>query len=254
MIVDHFIMKYLFCSLYFFLFISFHLLSDIERIAPYLIPEDHYLKETLDKIFSSSRILYDENSLKEAGFINVDPRYRNKKSRKVYVSRNALLPGLIVKCYNDSQKKDKEDYEYWLLRIQGAELIRDFIHTHGWESVFKVPRKWIYILPNVSQETGKYPKKTILIEEDMEILDERKNRLAWKSEKVTQDLLEKIYLIVTELGLRGCAKGSNIPFSIDGKIAFIDTTPYNTYPVHYERLDSFLSPEMKKYWKQITTR
>lgn len=83
-------------------------------------------------------------------------------------------------------------------------------------------------------------------------VNELNNSQAWKSEIVTKELLDKIYIIVSELGLADCAKGSNIPFCQDGTIAFVDTKSFNKYPVRYDRLIPYLSTDKIEYWNHLT--
>lgn len=94
-------------------------------------------------------------------------------------------------------------------------------------------------------------KNFILIEEDMEIYNDSENENLWRSNVVTKELLSSLYMILQNLALHDCAKPSNIPFSHDGRIAFIDTLTWNEWSVKYKKLTPYLSPEMQKYWQQL---
>lgn len=86
----------------------------------------------------------------------------------------------------------------------------------------------------------------------MDLYDDKTNEKRWGSRWVTQDLLEALFTLTTELRLADCTKPKNCPFSMDGKVAFIDTQTFNTGYVKYQRLTPFLSSPMRDYWEKIT--
>ena len=220
-----------------------------EKIGPFLLPDDHPARAKLDGIFSTSRALLSVKSMKKAGFIDPVPQ----KFTRLIVTRHPDLPGFVIKAYLDAQRyyKDKPEHHYWLLRIQGAEAIRKMVASNGWEHQFKVPQKYIYELPQEPAPPPEYRRKHfILIEEDMELLSAKENKAMWSSSAVTPDLLDHLFQLVNGLGLHDCVSTHNIPFSIDGRIAFIDTQTYDEWPIDFGRLTSSLSPDMKTYWKQ----
>ncbi len=140
------------------------------------------------------------------------------------------------------------------MRIEGAKRIRKYIEEHQLEAYFKVPQKWIYVIPK-QYEKGKdyYLKYTILVEEDMELLPKNGNLKMWQSDQVTSHLLQEVYLIIKKLGLRDCAKPDNIPFSSDFRIAFIDTQTFGESSIPYQRLLPFLNTKNKKYGSILST-
>lgn len=220
-----------------------------ETIAPYLLPANHPVKAKLDKLFASSRAIFNLDTLKEAGFNKSKPR----KFTKLIVTKHEKFPGYIFKIYLDAQRphKDLSEYQYWLLRIEGANKIRQMISDNHLEAVFKVPQKWIYVLPKKHLPAkGYYTKYTILVEEDMDILPNQENKELWASDKVTHEQLDKLFLILKEIGLIDCAKIDNIPFCRDGRIAFIDTQSHGM-EVEFENLCYYLSKSNKEYWKSI---
>ena len=220
------------------------------EVAPYLLPDDHPIKPTLDHIFNTSRATLNLHTLTEAGFTKAKPR----KFTKLIVNRHPEMPGYLFKLYLDAQRyyKDKPEHHHWLMRIQGANRIRTMISERCLEGEFKVPRKWIYKLPSSHQPSSGYlAKHYILITEDMDILSGKENEEAWASDWVTPKLLDDLYGILKDLGLHDCAKPDNIPFSRDGRIAFIDTQ-YCDQSVDYKRLIPFLSESNKSHWKIIS--
>ena len=222
-----------------------------EKVSPFFLPENHEAKAALDAIFSSSRAILSIKSMKQAGFIGPKPR----KWTHVIVCTHPNLPGYVIKTYLDSQRYFNQipEYEHWLKRIRGVKLIEHQIAKHHWEKIFKTPKKWIYPLPENPSPPKEFDRKNfILIEEDMDLVDRQTNEDLWLSHLVTTTLLDNFYKLLEEVGLHDCAKPDNAPFSMDGRIAFIDTEDHYNWPVTYSKLTPFLSQEMKIYWKWLT--
>lgn len=220
-----------------------------ERIQDYLIPEDHPMKVNLDSIFFESRPLAGQKSMLKAGFTTV----KLQKYSKILVTGHPLLPGYIVKAYLDKIDipRGSTEYDHFIQRIIGARLVRESIHAHGYGHLMKVPEKWLYLLPDAPFSFNEDAKRMfILIEEDMNIFSEEKNRMLWKSKQLSKELLEALYVVTTELGLADSAKPDNCPFSKDGRIAFIDTAVFHR-KMKYDKLTPHLSPVARNYWLKL---
>lgn len=226
--------------------------NDLKKVNKYLLSDEHPLKLKLDQIFSRSRILADWESLQAAGFDALPPQHHTQ----IIVAKHPDLKGYVIKAYLDEQPyyKERPEYYHWINRIQGAQLIQKYLNQHEeYAKLFKVPQKWIYRLPDEPSPSLTHLRKNfILIAEDMELFDEKTNEALWASEYVTIEILDALYTITTDLGLRDSAKPSNSPFSADGKIAFIDTEVYQKEGVRFFKLDPYLSPQMHIYWKEMT--
>lgn len=228
-----------------------HIDSQIwQEVSPYLMPYNHPVKVKLDKFFAKTRATQTIKTLKEAGFIN--PVIR--KWTRLIVTSHPKFPGYIFKIYSDKQHyhAKKPEYFYWIRRIKGAAHIQNMINENGWNHLFKVPKKWIYMLPAKPSPSAQFLRKDfILIEEDMQILNDEANKNAWGSPATTPFLLGAVYRILNELGMRDCAKPDNIPFCKDGKVAFIDTQSHHHWPVSFQRLDYYLTPDMRELWQHL---
>lgn len=240
-------------KLFFILFLSFSPLLNgiIDEAVPYLLPDDHKIKPILDSIFTRSRAVLNCQSMKDAGFASCTPR----QYTHVIVTTHPKLPGYVFKLVLDCQLRHKNQPEtaFWARRAKGAELITKIIQEHGFESFFKVPKKWIYLLPeNPKAPKGYAGRESILVEEDMNILSKDENKIKWKSDAVSHELLESLYVIIQEGKLADCLKPDNIPFSVDGKVAFVDTEIFNKKKVHYKKLKPFLSSENRRFWEELT--
>lgn len=220
------------------------------QLHPFIMPDDHPIKQKLDKIFSASRALCDLQSMIAAGFEPALPQHHTQ----IIVTKHPELKGYIVKAYLDIQEyhSGKPEYYFWKKRITGAQLIKKSIKNHKFEHLLKVPKKWIYLLPDEPSPPPNYLRKMfILVEEDMNIYDDRTNEALWGSSLVTNELLDALYTIITELGLRDCAKPANCPISRDCRVAFVDTQSYHAKTVNYYKLTPYLSPPMQQYWIEL---
>lgn len=223
---------------------------DAGQSSLYLLPEQHPIKPILDIIFTSSRVLLNLDNLEKAGFSFSKPR----TFTNLIIARHPAIPGYIFKLYLDAQRfhKDKSEKHFWRLRIQGSLKVRQQIERANLHHLIKVPQKWIYKIPKKpTLIEGYMPKTSILVEEDMDLLSKEDNEAIWASPFVTNEHLDAVYLILSQVGLSDCAKPDNIPFSRDGRIAFIDTQTSGE-SVPYKNLSTWLSEANKNYWIQIS--
>lgn len=228
---------------------SCHLKLIAPEYAQYLLPDDHPAKVWLDTIFRGKiRLLSSVKNLNQAGFIS--PKERN---RGIVIGRHRELQGYLLKMYLDS--KDVDELKWWLKRIKGAMRIQASIDKNNYNHLMKTPKKWIYQLPNDGPQPkkSKYPKKYILVVEDMDIFSDEECRQLYQK-VVTPEHLDAMYKMLTTCLLSDCTWLPNIPFSHDGRIAFIDTEfvgETQSIWTRLPRLAKHLSPDMKKYWMSL---
>lgn len=220
------------------------------EVQPYLLPERHPAKKKLDKIFNKVRATLSPEAMKSAGF-----KCKLRQPNHLVAAKHRLLKGYLVKVFMDSQTMIPEEEAYfWIHRIKGAHLIRDSINRHKYNAIMKVPQKWIYPLPkNPPLPDGDYFRRNfILVVEDMQILNDDKNTRYYRK-KMTPELLEALYTMLTENVLIDSIYINNIPFSYDGRIAFIDTEHYLTdiKPLRLHRLTYRFSKKMQYYWEKL---
>lgn len=215
-------------------------------LSPYLLPSNHPIKAKLDEIFFKMRATATPLTMKAAGFQTLD----SWKWDKAYVARHSQIKGYLIKAFLDNHLF-MDDKKSLVNRIIGAEHIRQAIEVYGLQSFFKVPRKWLYQLPDYPDTLpGLYKKNFILIVEDMNIVSDEKNAEMFEQWTEDKQLLFLFYLINT-LGLSDSVYISNIPFSKDGKIAFVDTERYHLWPVNFKKLSQKLNREMKNYLEML---
>lgn len=217
-----------------------------ESLKPYFLPEDLAVKKKLDQIFSKSRVLLNTNTVRQAGFKDPTPR----GFTHTIVSKHPKLKGYIVKMFTDDQNIN--DGESWKKRIDGAKLIKEAIQKQRYQNYFKVPKKWIYPIPQTSTAAGPFRKNFILIAEDMKICNKKTNAKKWQSSFMGKKRLHAIYTLMNEHGLDDSGLANNLPFTYDGKQAFVDTERYQRWPIDFGKTNQFLSPKMKEYWMKLT--
>lgn len=229
----------------------FHIPQDVwDRVKPYFLPNNHPIKAKLDAIFGSTRVLLSLEGFKKAGF----SKYKMRSWSRAVVAQHPKLQGVIIKAYLDTEL-EYVDWERWLARIEGAQGVQACIARHGYENYFSVPAKWIYPLPDepVPPLSPKYSRKNfILIAEKMKVLKKSDNLNAWRTQ-MTPELLDAIYIVLTEEGLFDSLIASNIPFTKDGRMSFIDTEHHHGWPINYSKMAQYLSPPMQLYWNMLIT-
>lgn len=217
------------------------------QIAPYLLPNTHPVKPKLEKLFRKERYISSLDTLKKGDF-----SVRGPGSGRTLVAKHKKLPDVLIKIFPDDEPIN--ELKQFMKRIKGAQVAREIIAKYQLDWLFKVPRKWIFILPQDPPATGPYPKNLVLVVEDMEVLPKSENYPKWKSSSMTKKKLDAIYILLTEGGFNDLALAFNIPFCKDGKLAVVDTEDYHKWPIPYDRLHKYLSDSMIEYWKDLVAR
>ena len=217
---------------------------------PFLLPEEFEIKEKLDELFNETRAILNSSSLKLAGFTTSKPQ----EFSLIVVTKHPNFPGYIFKIYldNEKQKSDNKALGYFIKRVKGSIAVQKCIDENHLDAFFKVPKKWIYPMPSYEGQVKKYSHKNfILVVEDMEILSAKANVKAWRSSMVTKELLVGLHRILTEVGLVDCAKIDNIPFSKDGRVAFVDTESFGFPKVPLHRLKEMIPSHLTSFWSKL---
>lgn len=218
-----------------------------KEVAPYLLPKDHFTSNALDHIFSKKGVLASIESMKAAGFEIL--LYR--QGRGLIVASHPLLKNFLIKTYLDTATH--VEWTRWVRRAKGRELMQQFLDENPvYNQYFKVPLKWIYQIPAKRRgaATGiSVPREYILLVENMYLVDKKTNEEMYKK-NITYKALDGLYLIIDQTGFSD-GHIANLPFSSDGRIAFIDTEYTNTWPVHFDWMTKWFSPRKKRYWEAL---
>ncbi|MBA3721517.1 MAG: hypothetical protein H0W88_03855 [Parachlamydiaceae bacterium] len=218
-------------------------------VKQYFLPENHPVKPKLDRMFSKRRVMLSPDTFKAAGFV----RYKPGRVSHILASAHPKLQGFFFKGFPDVDLKITNDWEKLANRIRGALSIEECIKRHGYQKIFKVPKKWLYPLPaNPSPpKSSKILRKNfILVAEDMRIYEHDKNNDMYKK-KMTRSLMEALFVVINEEGLADSLYAFNVPFCKDGKLAFIDTEWHHRWPVNFPKFKKYFSSKMGKYWDKL---
>lgn len=234
-------------TLWLFVFFAFQIFANdldpalLVQVEPYYLT-DKELISTLDKMFTKERVLADYSSLERAGFSS----YGEFHTSGIHVLKHKKLKNVLVKCFTDDFTL-KTDWIHFIHRIRGAQFIDAAITARGASRYMKVPRKWIYKIPDHAPQG---PHHFILIVEDMKIYGRKKNRSKWKN-KVEYDFLHLFYHVINDAGAADCNFVDNVPFSEDGRVAFVDTEIYHMWPIKFTKMTHYLSPSCQQYWNHL---
>jgi len=226
--------------------------SDAEwaAVKPYLLPASHSLKNKLDRLFSKTRVIKNSETIKSAGFAQAEVR----RWSHTVVTKHPKFKKYFFKLFTDEQTTI-DGCKYLVKRAFGAASARKTIEKYGLGKFFVVPKKWIYVLPeNPAPAASANRKNFILVAERIDILSSHQNFSRWKSSKVKPKLLDALYLLMKEEGLKDSIYPFNVPFTPSGKIALIDLEHNHEWPVAFSVFEKFLSSEMKIYWMTLVNK
>ncbi|MBN9377981.1 MAG: hypothetical protein BGO14_00660 [Chlamydiales bacterium 38-26] len=216
------------------------------NMVPYFLPENHPVKPKLDRLFRK-RVTQNKQTLKKAGFTEPEP----KRFSKTIVSKNKKIPGYIFKFFHDEQK-DIQDARNCLRRVTGAISVQEALNRYNINHLFVVPKKYIYPLPaHPSPTETSYRKNFVVVENELDIYTGKENNKMWKSPVINPITLTWTFWLLQELGLNDSPYSFNMPITRDGRIAFVDTEHHHKWPVPFEKLWPFLTPEMGSFWKNL---
>lgn len=222
----------------------------ISQISPFLLPLDHPMKPKLDAIFSQSRVVQNEKTLVDAGFVHIAGPMPYSF---VIVVRHPEIPGYVFKLYLDSEKRMRKNVPHWkwlTMRCAGAQEIRKII-KHKKIRHFIIPDKWLYILPVYPYSNVMNPELIILMETDVEPESHAVTERMWRT-AITREHLDELYTILKHgYGGHGVlALAGNVPYTKKGKFAFTDTEDPQA-DLKLEYVKNFLSKEMQRYWDTL---
>ena len=221
------------------------LLGIEENVAPYLIDDTHPLKIKLDRLFGNKRVSASSHSLEKAGFQIIKKRLRDG----LFVVKHPKLQHYVLKIYIDA-KEGSFEWEVLKNRVEGALLTQQAIDAHGWGAHFIVPKKWIYRIPDLDSPC-KNKRKYLLVAEEIDIYRKFINLGLWKSSKIPEELLQRLSVIMQEVGLSDSSYPNNVPFTLDGKVAFVDTEYHSIWPINHFTFIKYMHPEVSSNWHKI---
>ncbi len=154
--------------------------------------------------------------------------------RKIMAGSHRLVRGYLFKKYNNDRPTKKQLKNY-MRRIEGARLLRTFIEEHGFQHVV-APQKWLYELP------PDFPERYLLVVEKLDIVSYEKTRRGY--DHIDRAQLRELATVLFHFrGLNSTA--ANLPFTEDGRIAFIDTERWHHQKDYLRKVGGHLSRDRR---------
>jgi len=189
----------------------------------------------LDALFHRASLFDSIETLKEAGFQIV----RGSTKGRVAVFGHPSLPGYLFKKFlRDANRPYKKQLASYERRVKGARDLRAHLDALSIDSIV-VPRKWLCELPPRFRHDGR-PQYVIVVEKyDLLERDDTKRRYRTLSTDTVRDLCTIFFRFErVDFAVR------NMPFTPEGKIAFIDTG-------YLSRITDSMSFRRKSYKKNV---
>ena len=161
----------------------------------------------LKELFTDRKMFDSMKAFEEAGF-----KLIAHSPHKIMSGSHKLTRGFLFKKYNND-KPGKKQLKNYMRRIEGARLLRTFIAEHGFQHVV-APRKWLHELPE------SFPSRYLIVADKLDLMSDDATRR--KYDRIREDQMRELATVLYYFrGLNSWTK--NLPFTEEGKIAFIDT-------------------------------
>lgn len=149
---------------------------------------------------------------------------------KPFITTSEALPGYVIKRQRTDHLANQVAPDALLYRVRKAEKIRTFLQAQGWESLVKVPHKYLYF----DHEIGKW----YLIAEKQENMLEVKSPLGINNFRVIQALAHLAFVA----GLEDMHH-ENIRLGANSSAVILDTEPLSRGAVKWIR-----SFPLSRFW------
>jgi hypothetical protein len=192
-------------------------------------------------LFSEAGMFESRSAWGEAGF----QVFNRANNGKIMVARHPSVHGLLFKKYGDDVEQ-KDQLRNFERRVEGASRLRAFVDSRRLSRVV-VPRKWIFELPRA---VSRRDKSHVLVVEQLDLLGDEQTKAAY--ERIELDVLRELCTVLFHF--RGMdSNGKNLPFTTDGRIAFIDTEHWDrdTSKSYLHHVGEYLSGPRYKAAKRI---
>ena len=187
----------------------------------------------LGALFRDPNMFESADDWSDAGF-----EILRASDNKITVASHASVPGYLFKKYVSSGKRESPDDQLrnYETRLEGSRRLRALIDDKRLRNV-AAPRKWLRTLPPEFWSRGQ--QTHILVVDRLNLLDDDESERAY--ERIEEGVLRD--LCVALFAFRGLdSTTQNLPFTTDGRVAFIDTEHWNR---HGDREKSRQRPWLK---------
>lgn len=213
-----------------------------DRVTPDQI--QHELSETaatlpivsqLKELFTDRKMFDSMDDFESAGF-----RLIAHAPHKIMSGSHKRAPGCLFKKYNND-KPGKKQIKNYMRRIEGARLLRSFIAEHGFQHI-EAPCKWLYELPE------SFPERYLIVADKLDLLDD--DASLRKYDRIREDQMRELATALYYFrGLNSWTK--NLPFTEDGKIAFIDTERWHRDKDYLRAIGDHLPSDRREQAEEV---
>lgn len=161
----------------------------------------------LAELFTDPKMFRSFDHFSDAGFSLVA-----HSPHKIMSGSHKRAKGYLFKKYNHDRPR-KNQLKNYMRRIEGSRLLRTFIAERNLQHVI-APHKWLYELPET------FPERHLLVVDKLDLMSD--DATLRKYHRIRKDQTRELAMVLFYFrGLNSWTK--NLPFTEDGKIAFIDT-------------------------------
>jgi len=189
----------------------------------------------LAALFDDPKMFDSFDQFHSAGF-----RLIEHSENKIMSGSHKRARGYLFKKYKNDKPGDKQLRNY-MRRIEGARLLRSFIADHGFQHVV-TPKKWLYEL------SPSFPERYLVIAEKLDLASRSSTESNYDHIGKAQ-LRELATILYYFRGLNSTS--SNLPFTEDGKIAFIDTERWHHDKDYLHRVGARLSSARRELAEDV---
>jgi hypothetical protein len=189
----------------------------------------------LPALFTDRRMFDSYDRFRSEGF-----RLAAHAAHKIMCGSHRSARGYLFKKYNND-RSGRDQLLNYMFRVEGARLIRAFVAERGFTRVIS-PRKWLYELP------PSFPERYLVVAEELDLVSEGETLRGY--DRIGRDQLRELATILYYFrGLNSTA--SNLPFTEDGRIAFIDTERWHHGKDYLRKVGDRLSGDRRRLAEDV---
>jgi hypothetical protein len=189
----------------------------------------------LPALFTDRRMFDSYDRFRSEGF-----RLAEHSEHKILCGSHKSMGGFLFKKYNND-RPGRDQLLNYMFRIEGSRVIRALIMERGFTSVI-APQKWLYELP------PSFPERYLVVAERLDLVSESETLRNY--DRIGRDQMRELATMLYYFrGLNSTA--SNLPFTEDGKIAFIDTERWHHDKDYLRKVGNRLSSDRRKLAEDV---
>ena len=193
------------------------------------------ISSMMSDLFDDPKMFGSYSRFEAAGFALVD-----HAPHKIMTGSHRRARGYLFKKYDDD-KPGKKQIRNYMHRVEGSRLLRSFIAARRFTRVV-APRKWLHELPPA------FPERYLVVAEKIDLVSRDATERAYA--RIDEDQLRELATILYYFrGLNSTS--ANLPYTEDGRIAFIDTERWHHDKDFMRKVGERLPPDRREEAEEI---